>query len=86
MRFVPPFTQARLLRRYQRFLADMEFPDGRRLTVHCPNTGAMLGCRDSGLRVWLSQAANPAVPSAAATDGSASGGTGMNESARAANR
>ena len=60
MRFMPPFTEARLLRRYQRFLADIEFPDGRRLTVHCPNTGSMLGCRDAGMRVWLSEAANPA--------------------------
>lgn len=59
MRFDPPFTEGRLLRRYQRFLADVEFPDGRRLTVHCPNTGSMLGCADPGMRVWLSQAANP---------------------------
>lgn len=59
MRFDPPFTEARLRRRYQRFLADVEFPDGRRLTVHCPNTGSMLGCADPGMRVWLSQASNP---------------------------
>src|SRR5690242_10104952 len=59
MRFDPPFTEARLLRRYKRFLADVEFPDGRRLTVHCPNTGSMLGCADPGMRIWLSQALNP---------------------------
>ena len=59
MRFDPPFTEARLLKRYQRFLADVEFPDGRCLTVHCPNTGSMLGCAEPGMRVWVSRASNP---------------------------
>ena len=60
MRFEAPLVEARLLRRYQRFLADVEFRDGQRCTVHCPNTGSMLGCREPGMRVWLSRAANPA--------------------------
>lgn len=59
MRFDPPLTEARLLRRYKRFLADVQFRDGRRLTVHCPNTGSILGCAEPGMRVWLSQALNP---------------------------
>lgn len=60
MRFEPPLLEARLLRRYKRFLADVEFPDGKRTTVHCPNTGAMLGCADPGMAVRLSRATNPA--------------------------
>ncbi|HEY1992200.1 MAG TPA: DNA/RNA nuclease SfsA [Gammaproteobacteria bacterium] len=60
MRFDPPLQEARLERRYKRFLADVVLPDGERLTVHCPNTGSMLGCADWGMRVWLSRASNPA--------------------------
>lgn len=60
MRFDPPLMPARLLRRYKRFLADVELPGGQRTTVHCPNTGAMLGCADPGMDIRLSRATNPA--------------------------
>lgn len=59
MRFSRPLMSATLERRYKRFLADVVLPSGQRLTIHCPNTGAMTGCADPGSRVWYSTSEDP---------------------------
>lgn len=59
MRFEPALQQGRLLRRYKRFLADIELPSGEQLTIHCPNTGSMLNCMREGGQVWFSRSNDP---------------------------
>jgi sugar fermentation stimulation protein A len=54
MKFARKLVEGRLIRRYKRFLADIQLP-GEVITAACPNTGSLMGCADAGSRVWLSE-------------------------------
>jgi sugar fermentation stimulation protein A len=60
MQFDQQLIPAILVRRYKRFLADVELVSGKPLTVHCPNTGSMLDCSEPGSPVMISRSDNPA--------------------------
>lgn len=59
MQFNSLLIQGTLVKRYKRFLADVELADGSIVIAHCPNTGAMTGCAEPGWKVWLSPSNNP---------------------------
>lgn len=59
MHFSKALTKGKLIKRYKRFLADVELADKSIVTAHCPNTGSMESCYSEGCIVWLSPSENP---------------------------
>ena len=59
MKFPDPLIPGRLIKRYKRFLADVELESGEIVTAHCANSGSMLSVNEAGAEVWLSPARNP---------------------------
>lgn len=55
----PPLEAGILIKRYKRFLADIELESGEIITAHCPNTGPMIGLCDPGSLVQVSRSNNP---------------------------
>lgn len=59
MKFPSKLTKGCLIKRYKRFLADVELENGTIVVAHCANSGSMLGCMDPGSTVYLSPNQNP---------------------------
>ncbi|MFT2099775.1 DNA/RNA nuclease SfsA [Marinomonas sp. 2405UD66-6] len=59
MDFPTQLIEGRLIKRYKRFLSDVELPSGEVVVAHCPNTGSMKRCQQDNARVWLSKSTNP---------------------------
>ena len=58
MKFPTSLSRGKLIKRYKRFLADVELDDGEQVTIHCPNTGSMRNCAEPGYGVWFSKSDN----------------------------
>lgn len=58
MKFVQTLKKGILLKRYKRFLADIETENTKKLTIYCPNTGSMLSCSETLGCVWYSISSN----------------------------
>jgi sugar fermentation stimulation protein A len=55
----PTLIPGILVKRYKRFLADVKLNSGKIVSAHCPNTGSMKGCCESGRPVYVSFHDNP---------------------------
>ena len=59
MKFKQTLIPGKLIKRYKRFLADIELESGEIITAHCPNSGSMKSCTNPGWKVMLSESNNP---------------------------
>lgn len=59
MKFHAPLIKGVLVKRYKRFMADVELEDGSVVTAHCANSGSMLSVNTPGSEAWISPAKNP---------------------------
>jgi len=59
VQFPNPLVRGTLIRRYKRFLSDIEMESGETITAHVANPGSMIGLTEPGSEVWLSPNTNP---------------------------
>ena len=55
----PPLIPGILVKRYNRFIADITLTSGRTVAAHCPNSGSMRACCEPGRPVYVSLHDNP---------------------------
>ncbi len=60
MEFKKPLIPGTLIKRYKRFLAEVELDSGGVVTAHCANTGSMMQVSEPGSPIMLSEAENAA--------------------------
>ena len=54
-----PLIEGVLIKRYKRFLSDIQLDNGEIITAHCANTGPMKGLLNEGARVRISFSSSP---------------------------
>ena len=59
MKFSDPLVRGKLIKRYKRFLVDIELESGKVVVAHCANPGSMMNLLQPDAEVWLSLAGNP---------------------------
>lgn len=59
MNFSGNLIKGKLIKRYKRFLSDIELENGEIITAHCPNSGSMLGAKDEGSAVYVTNDESP---------------------------
>ena len=59
MKFQTELVKGKLIKRYKRFLTDIELEDGSEVIAHCTNSGSMKTCIEEGAPVYLSPATDP---------------------------
>jgi len=57
MNFENQLISGVFIKRYKRFFVDVKIK-GKKITVHCPNTGSMMGLLSVGNKVWISESNN----------------------------
>lgn len=59
MKFSNNLVHGILIKRYKRFLADIQLDDGTIVVAHCTNTGSMKSCLENGAEVYLTPVNDP---------------------------
>ena len=59
MKFGKPLVHGKLIKRYKRFLADIQLDNGEIVVAHCTNSGTMKSCLEEGAEVFLTPVNDP---------------------------